>query len=274
MIPVFLEVLNLQLVPSLREKRLGVFLKAPREDSALPVADVDPAIGVYDSCRGKKRDGEGIEKGQRPPSVFHRHQRWALPAGWAKLAAHSQDHFSLPSPHLHTDLVLTWPPGEPVLMPKPASIPISATQVNFWAARETAVNLKGTKASTTAALGAGGHKELQPSQHQQPITLAYFHWDCTQDQTYHQEMPCPPHLFLHVLRTVNFNRGGSLIQSAAGHQHKDSGQQRGEGKQSGQDRFWWQCQPEALKELHPTRFRAFFFPMYRKAVNIYTFKLL
>lgn len=97
MIPIFLEVLNLQLVPSLREKRLGVFLKASREDAALPVADVDPAIGVYDSCRGKKRGGKGGEKEQQPPAI----SQAPATGSAAKLAAHSQDHFSPPSPHLY-----------------------------------------------------------------------------------------------------------------------------------------------------------------------------
>jgi len=105
MIPVFLKVMNLQLVPSLREERFGVFLKASREDATLPVAYVDPAIWVYDSCRGKRRGGKGIERRDSYRRLlFHEHQRRGLVPGWAKLAAPDMSRYSLspPVPHLHT----------------------------------------------------------------------------------------------------------------------------------------------------------------------------
>lgn len=71
----------------------------------------------------------------------------------------------------------------------------------------------------------------------QTLTLAQFHWNCTQDQTHHQEKSCPPPHFSGVLATVIFNAYKSLIHLAAGHWHKEDGQGGGESRQSGWDGF-------------------------------------
>lgn len=50
-----MQILNLQLVPALSKDGLGILLKAPREDATLPIADIDSAIWVRNSCREKTR---------------------------------------------------------------------------------------------------------------------------------------------------------------------------------------------------------------------------
>lgn len=47
MVPVLLQVLNLQLVASLSEDGFGVLLEASRQDSTLPVADVNPTVWIH-----------------------------------------------------------------------------------------------------------------------------------------------------------------------------------------------------------------------------------
>ena len=49
MIPVFLQILNLQLVLALSENWFWVFLKAPRQDATLPVSNINSSIGIYNS---------------------------------------------------------------------------------------------------------------------------------------------------------------------------------------------------------------------------------
>lgn len=48
-IPVFLQILNLQLVLALSEDGLRVLLKAPRQDATLPVPDINPSVSIHNS---------------------------------------------------------------------------------------------------------------------------------------------------------------------------------------------------------------------------------
>ena len=57
MIPVFLQILNLQLVLALSENWFGVFLKAPWQDATLPVPNINSSIGIYNSWEGKMTRG-------------------------------------------------------------------------------------------------------------------------------------------------------------------------------------------------------------------------
>ena len=88
MIPVFLQILNLQLVLALRENWLWVFLKAPWQDAPLPVPNVNSSISVYNSWERKWQRGWGAEENagfRGKPAVT-----------WAEEEA-KQKHLELPS---------------------------------------------------------------------------------------------------------------------------------------------------------------------------------